>query len=251
MAYASEGRPPTVEIIGHRGSPREHRENTIASFRRAFADGADAVELDVHATRDGVIVVHHDAATNSRPGDSGTVAVIAESMLDAIQSIAVGSGGTGGTERIPTLEALLETVPRDSTVYVEVKAPRIEAEVVAVIRASGRACAVHSFDHRVARRVHDIAPEIPVGVLQTSYPVDPLRAIYDAGARDLWQQWELIDEALVRLVHGDARRIIAWTVNSPDVARRLLDWGVDGICSDVPGTMRALVGDLAGGSRLP
>jgi glycerophosphoryl diester phosphodiesterase len=251
MAYASEGRPRTAEIIGHRGSPREHRENTLASFRRAFADGAHAVELDVHATRDGIVVVHHDPVTNSRPGESGTVAVIAESTLDTIESIVVGSGGIEGTERIPTLETLLETVPAGSTVYVEVKAPRIEAEVVAVIRASGRTCAVHSFDHRVALRVRDIAPEIPVGILQTSYPVDPIRGMHDAGARDLWQQWELVDEALIHLVHGDARRIIAWTVNSPDVARRLLDWGVDGICSDVPATMRALVGDLAGGSRLP
>jgi glycerophosphoryl diester phosphodiesterase len=234
MAYASEVRPRTVEIIGHRGSPREYRENTLPSFRRAFAVGANAVELDVHGSMDGVIVIHHDPATNSRSGDSGPVAVIAESTLDIIQSIPVG------TERIPTLEALLETVPMDATVYVEVKAARIENQVVAVIRASGRACAVHSFDHRVSRRVHDIAPEIPVGILQTSYPIDPLRALHDVGARDLWQQWELIDEALVRLVHDDGRRIIAWTVNTPDVAERLLQWGVDGICSDVPGSMRAL-----------
>jgi glycerophosphoryl diester phosphodiesterase len=78
-------------------------------------------------------------------------------------------------------------------------------------------------------------------VLQTSYPIDPLRPMRDAGARDLWQQWELIDEALVRLVHDDGRRIVAWTVNDGDVARRLIAWGVDGICTDIPGQMRALV----------
>ena len=245
MAYASRGRSPVVEIIGHRGSPRECRENTLSSFSRAFADGANAVELDVHATRDGAVVIHHDSATNSRPGDSGTVAVIADSTLNALQSIPVGA------ERIPTLQAMLELAPAEATVYVEVKAPRIETEVVAVIRASGRTCAVHSFDHRVARRVHELAPEIPVGVLQTSYPIDPLRAMHDAGARDLWQQWELIDEALIRLVHDDGRRVIAWTVNTPEVARRLIDWGIDGVCSDVPGTMRALADDLAGGRRLP
>jgi glycerophosphoryl diester phosphodiesterase len=131
-------------------------------------------------------------------------------------------------------------------VYVEVKAPRIEAQVISDIRASGRACAVHSFDHRVARRVHDLAADIPVGVLQTSYPVDPLRVMHDAGARDLWQHWELLDEALVQLVHRDGRRIIAWTVNDPTVARRLLAWGVDGICTDLPGTMRALADSSAG-----
>jgi glycerophosphoryl diester phosphodiesterase len=235
MAYASTPRLRAVEIIGHRGSPRERRENTLPSFTRAFEAGADAVELDVHATLDRTVVVHHDAATNSRPADAGAVVVIAESSLAALRSTSVGG------ETIPPLAEVLSIVPPAATVYVEVKATGMEAEVVATIRSGSRTCAVHSFDHRVALRVHEIAPEIPVGVLQTSYPIDPLRPMRDAGARDLWQQWELIDEALVRLVHDDGRRIVAWTVNDGDVARRLIAWGVDGICTDIPGQMRALV----------
>jgi len=68
--------------------------------------------------------------------------------------------------------------------------------------------------------------------------------MHDADARDLWQHWELIDPELVERVHGDAGRVIAWTVNEGDVARRLLSWGVDGICTDVPGAMRALVDEV-------
>jgi glycerophosphoryl diester phosphodiesterase len=224
-----------VEIIGHRGAPREHRENTLPAFARAFELGATAVELDVHATRDGVVVIHHDAATNSRPGDSGTVAVIADSTLASLRTIA------NGEDQIPTLDELLAIVPVGSTIYVEVKANGIEDQVVASIRSSGRTCAVHSFDHRISRRLHDLAPEIPVGILQTSYPVDPLQPMRDAGARDLWQHWELLDEALVDRVHADGRRVIAWTVNDGRIARRFIDWGVDGICSDLPGDMYALV----------
>ena len=67
-----------IEVIGHRGSPRAHLENTLGSFQRAFDVGANAVELDVHATADGAVVVHHDAATNSRTGDSGNLVTIAE-----------------------------------------------------------------------------------------------------------------------------------------------------------------------------
>jgi glycerophosphoryl diester phosphodiesterase len=62
----------------------------------------------------------------------------------------------------------------------------------------------------------------------------------DAGARDLWQQWELIDELLIDRVHEDGGRVIAWTVNGSEVAERLLRWGVDGICTDFPGVMRPL-----------
>lgn len=233
MAYASShGRGP-VEIIGHRGSPRAHRENTLASFQRAFDDGATAIELDVHGTSDGVVVVHHDPATNSRPGDTGSVAVIAESTLATLRAIEIHG------ERMPTLGELLDVVPhRGARVYVEVKAADIEEAVIAAIRSSDRTCAVHSFDHRVAHRVHELAPDIAVGILQTSYPVDPIRPMRDANARDLWQQWELIDERLIARVHDYGGRVIAWTVNDPAVARRLNDWNIDGICSDLPGLMR-------------
>lgn len=233
MTYASgRGRGP-VEIIGHRGSPREHRENTLASFARAFEAGADAVELDVHGTRDGAVVVHHDAVTNNRPGDTGPKAVIVESTLATLRAIDVGG------ERMPTLEDVLAIVPERATVYVEVKAARIEEAVIAAIRTTTRTCAVHSFDHRVVRRIRELAPDMQVGMLQTSYPIDLLRPMHDVQARDLWQHWELIDEQLIETVQRDGGRVIAWTVNDPAVAKQLNTWGIDGICSDFPALMRA------------
>lgn len=232
MAYASS-RP--AEVIGHRGSPREHRENTVPSFQRAFAVGADAVELDVHGTRDGVVVVHHDPVTSLRPGDTGPVLRLAESQAADVRSVSVGG------EHIPTLADVLAIVPESAMVYVEVKAPAIERDVIAVIRAGGRRCAVHSFDHRIVRRVSQLAPDIPCGILQTSYPIDPIRPMRDAGARDVWQQADLVDQALIELVHAEGGRLIAWTVNDPPTAERLVAWGVDGICTDIPAAMRALV----------
>lgn len=235
MAYASATRPVRPWIIGHRGSPRDHRENTLRSFRSAFDAGADAIELDVHGTADGVVVIHHDATTNSRPGESGPRVAIATSPLSALREVQIRDGP------IPTLSELLTQTPNDRTVFVEVKAKGIEEAVVSVIRAAAERCAVHSFDHRVARRIREIAPEIPVGILQTSYPIDPVRPMRDAGARDLWQHWELIDSELIERVHADGGQVIAWTVNDDDVARRLVSWRVDAICTDVPAAMRALV----------
>ena len=238
MAYASNRGSRPLEIIGHRGSPKEQHENTLPSFRLAFAQGANAIELDVHATKDGAVVVHHDPTTNSRPGDSGPVLWLADSTLAAVRAVELGN------DKIPTLDEVLSAAPSDAVVYVEVKAQRIEESVIASIGAGGRRCAVHSFDHRVVRRVHELAPEIPVGILQTSYPVDPLRAMRDAGARDLWQQWELIDEPLIASVHDDGGRVIAWTVNSSDIAERLIHWGIDAICTDLPGVMRPIADSI-------
>ena len=238
MAYANARLPARPEVIGHRGSPRDHRENTLASFRRAFDVGANAVELDVHGTVDGAIVIHHDPVTNSRSGESGARLTIAESSLASLREVPIADGP------IPRLDELIATVPENDTVYIEVKAKGIEEGVVSIIRATGKRCAVHSFDHRVARRVRDLAPEIPVGILQTSYPVDPIRPMHDAGARDLWQHWELIDESLIERVHADGGRVIAWTVNDVDVARRLAGWGIDGICSDLPAAMRVVADEM-------
>lgn len=238
MGYPRRGDRPPVEIIGHRGSPRRYRENTLPSFAQAFGEGASGIELDVHGTADGTVVVHHDAVTNSRPGDAGETVTISTTPLATLRSVRVGG------ESIPTLDELFTTVPSGAAVYVEVKGRGIEHAVVASLRRSGRTCAVHSFDHRIAKRVHDLAPDIPVGILQTSYPVDPLRPLRDASARDLWQHWELMDEALIETVHGEGGRVVAWTVNDADVARRLIGWGVDGICTDLPAAMRALADDV-------
>jgi glycerophosphoryl diester phosphodiesterase len=180
------------------------------------------------------VVVHHDPVTNARPGDAGPVLRIADALASDLRSFHAGG------ERVPTLPEVLAIVPHSRVVYVEIKAPGIERHVVEAIRAGHRRCAVHSFDHRIVRRVSLLAPEIPLGILQTSYPVDPLRPVRDAGARDLWQHWELLDEELVQRVHEDGRRIIAWTVNDPAVADRFVGWGVDGICTDVPAIMQPL-----------
>jgi len=235
MVYANTRVPARPEVIGHRGSPRDHRENTLPSFKRAFQAGAEAIELDVHGTADGVVVIHHDPATNSRPGESGPRVAIGDATLSALREIPINDGP------IPTLAELLAVVPDGGDVYVEVKASGIEEAVVSVIQASAKRCAVHSFDHRIARRVRELAPEIPVGILQTSYPIDPLRPLRDAHARDLWQHSELIDRPLIERIHADGRRVIAWTVNDPDLARRLVLWGIDGICTDLPAIIRTLV----------
>ena len=218
------------ELIGHRGAPRERPENTLSSFLRALDLGADAVELDVHTTRDGVVVVHHDfipravsniPALRDRP--------IAELTAEELATFAVAG------EHIPTLAQVLEAVSPRATVYVEIKGRGIEAAVVSTIArvAPGRDVPVHSFDHRAVTRARAVDGNITGGILLTSYLIDPAGAMRAAGARDYWQEWTMIDEDLVEAVHGARGRVIAWTVNDAETARRLAAMGVDGICTDV------------------
>lgn len=232
-------RTATPEIIGHRGAPRQRRENTLAAFARALELGADAIELDVHATADGVVVVHHDPVLGGEAGSLAGRPIAALSAADV-------QGGDGAAEtRIPTLDEVLALVGGRATVYVEIKGVGIEQRVVdAIARAPRVRCAVHAFDHRVARRARELSAALaggalPAGILLVSRPVDPVAVLRAAGARDLWQHWELLDADLVRSVHDAGGRVIAWTVNDPAVAAEFARFGVDGICTDVPDVMAA------------
>ena len=218
------------ELIGHRGAPRERPENTLASFLRALDLGADAVELDVHATRDGVVVVHHDfvpRAVSSVPALVGRP--IAELTAEQLGTFSVAG------EPIPTLADVLDAIASRATVYVEIKGRAIEQLVIATIARASRAGSVpvHSFDHRAVARARALDSSIASGILLVSYLVEPEHALRAARARDYWQEWSMIDEHLVRAVHAAKGRVIAWTVNEAEDARRLAAIGVDGICTDV------------------
>jgi glycerophosphoryl diester phosphodiesterase len=82
--------------------------------------------------------------------------------------------------------------------------------------------------------VRRLSRATPIGLLSDSYLLDTAAALRAADARDWWPHWRLVDAALVAAVHGAGGRVIAWTVNDPDAARRLAALGVDGICTDVP-----------------
>jgi glycerophosphoryl diester phosphodiesterase len=215
-----------VERVGHRGAPREFPENSLPAFRRAFERGANAVELDVHATSDGEVIIHHDPiiARDANSYSGVPIADLAFAQLKAVR-LAEGIG-------IPTLAEVLRIVPVGARVYVEIKGESIEQAVADVIRANAADCAVHSFNHDAIARIRWIAPEIPRGILYDVDRIDIESAMHDTGARDVWPNWKLIDRDTIDLVHARGGRVIAWTVNSAAAARDLAGIGVDGVCTD-------------------
>lgn len=216
------------EAIAHRGLHDVVPENTLPAFRRALEAGADAVELDVHATRDGVVVVHHDAHVAGIPSNrSLRDRPIAELTHRELESFYLGGGA-----RVPTLTDVLEVLRGRAIAYVEVKAAGFEEAVADVIAASSAECAVHSFIHPVIARFAEIAPDVPRGLLQVSRVVDPGALLASTGARDLWQQADLLDPVLVAQVHDAGCRLIAWTANEPVKWARFRAMGIDGICTD-------------------
>jgi len=222
-------------VIAHRGASGYEYENSRAAFRRAVALDADGAELDVHATRDGAIVVHHDPEL-----PAGRIATLS---FDEARECRLPNG-----ETLPLLTEVLEILG-DREAWVEVKSlqPAHEPALLAVLAGApnpGR-CSVHSFDHRIVQRLGQRQPSLRCGVLLSAYVLDPIAVMESAGATVLWQEWHMIDEELVNLAHSSGREVIAWTVNEIGEMERLAAIGVDGICGNYPDRLRIATGAKA------
>ena len=221
-----------VLVIAHRGASGTELENSLAAFRAAAPQGADGVELDVHASADGELIVHHDEAVGALPIPTTTAATIAGLRL-------------ANGEPIPTLSQALAAIPPALHVFVEVKslAPRWDARLLETLDRGPNPAgyAVHSFDHRIVRRLGERRPTLTCGVLATAYFVRPIVALEDARASVLWQDRSTLDEMLVRTMHGAGAKLMVWTVDDPDEMTRFIRWGVDGICTNYPERARRAV----------
>lgn len=220
------------KVIAHRGASGHAFENSPAAFRQAVAMGADGVELDVHATADGALLVHHD------PEVSG-IGTIGELPHAAFADYRLPNG-----EPIPTLAEALRLL-EGLEVWVEVKTlpEQFDDRLLAALDEGPmpRCYAVHGFDHRIVARLGERRPGLPRGLLLASYLLDPLPVLHGAGADTLWMETHLIDAALVSQLHDDALRIVAWTANDEREIRRLAELGVDGICGNFPERIQAVV----------
>jgi glycerophosphoryl diester phosphodiesterase len=205
--------------IAHRGMPRQARENTLASFALALAAGADGIELDVHATSDDMVVVHHDAEL------AGGAAIGRSSYAE------ISEHGSKG-EHIPTLREVCALVKGRAELFVEIKGNGIEKLVVRALEGYSGAVAIHSFDHVLIQRLADAASPFRLGILIEEPAADVRATMERAGALDLWPHHPIVTSSMVSDVHGFGGRVLPWTVNDASDVSRVTALGVDGICTD-------------------
>ncbi len=217
---------PPIEIIAHRGASRERPENTVAAFVRAAELGSDGIELDVHLSADGILVVHHDAIPHDPPRPE-----LANRDIRSLTVEELGAFRVGG-QPIPTLAQVIEAVGGGLVIYCELKGPGTAQGAVKALASRGAAAAVHSFDHRQIAAARQLAPQLARGVLEASYHVVPTDTMASVDARDLWQAAELIDREMVDAAHARGGRVIAWTVDDPATMLRLASIGTDGLCTN-------------------
>jgi glycerophosphoryl diester phosphodiesterase len=223
---------PVPTTIAHRGDPVAQRENTMAAFTSAVREGADMVELDVRRTRDGEIVVLHDATLSRLWGDARTVA-----DLDLASVRAIGSGEL----RIPTFGDVLRAI--DVPIMVDLNAETVEGALDEVRRADAMARALFVTGNVAAlRRLRALAPEARIGLTWVEQAPPPLALLLELGAEYWNPMFRLATPDGVADVHRIGLKVSTWTVDKPRHMARVVAAGVDAIVSN---QIRALRRHLA------
>ena len=243
-----------VLVIAHRGFSAEAPENTLAAFRMARAAGADAVELDVTTSRDGEVVVLHDPKVDRTTNGRGKVAELTWKELRALDAGSWFDRRYAG-ERIPTLEEVLRLLgPTGLLINIEIKreaAPGIEEKVSELVRRAGLSerVVVSSFDHPRVVRMREIAPRLVTAVLVGRASLtgpSPAAAARGAGAPMLVAQHRALNPEAVKEARRLGLKVWAYTVDATKDMKRMLGLGVDGIVTNHPDRLRALLQEISG-----
>ncbi len=229
-------------VFAHRGGSKIGPENTITAFDRGLAAGADGLELDVHLSRDGVVVVHHDRLLDRTTPATGPIAHRTAAELAEVD--------------VPTLRDVLARYPR-TRIIIELKEANVALATAVVSEVQQAGASDHvclgSFSVTALRAARAAAPgmatsagrfEVRMALYRSWMHLSPGRVPYRAfQVPETSGSTRVVSPRFVKLAHQAGLAVQVWTVDEPDDIRRLLDWGVDGIISDRPDVAAEVVRD--------
>jgi glycerophosphoryl diester phosphodiesterase len=241
-----------MEIVAHRGASYDAPENTLASMKLAWEQQADAIELDLWLSKDGRLVVCHDADTERIGGSKRKIVEQTWAELQQLDAGAWKAPRFKG-ERVPTLDPILATIPPGKRAVLEIKCgPEIVPELSRVIQKSGRLpaqIAIISFNFEALKASKKEFPQIEHHFLHGykkdpktgRFPeLEPLLEKAKAGGfdgLDLQFDWP-INKDFVAKMKAAGLKLLVWTVDDPAVARRLREAGVESLTTNRPGWMK-------------
>ncbi|MBT2442030.1 glycerophosphodiester phosphodiesterase [Streptomyces sp. ISL-36] len=212
--------------IGHRGVMGVEPENTLRSFVRAEQAGMGAIELDLHLSKDGALVVMHDPDVDRTTDGSGA---IAELTLAELRELDAGEG-----ERVPVFEEVLDAV--GSPVQAEIKdvaAAQALAEVMNRRDLTGRV-EVLSFHDEALAEIARLVPGVRTALVADDWDADVVDRAKAVGAGALVLNIQHLTLETVEHAHREGLRVIGWVVNTQDHLRLARALELDGATTDYP-----------------
>jgi glycerophosphoryl diester phosphodiesterase len=252
-------------VYAHRGGAALRPENTIASFDNGLSLGADGLEFDVHLSRDGVVVVHHDPTLDRTTNARGPVSALTADELGGVDaghwfraedgtSFPFRGQGIG----IPRLRDVLGRYPGIPVIIeLKVNLPELAERAVDEVRAAGAVERVSfgSFSRRALRALRAYEPRIPTGASREEARWALYRSwVHWPSGRPAYRELQvpersgsttIVSPRFIEYAHRANLPVKVWTVNDSADMRRLAEWGVDGIISDRPDVASAVVRDIA------
>ncbi|MFJ6525485.1 glycerophosphodiester phosphodiesterase [Streptomyces longwoodensis] len=212
--------------IGHRGLMGVEPENTLRSFVAAEQAGLDVIELDLHLSKDGALVVMHDADVDRTTDGTGP---LAEQTLAELRALDAGRG-----ERVPVFEEVLDAVrsPLQAEIK-DVQAARALAEVLHA-RALVDRVEVSSFHDEAIAEIARLVPGVRTALIGSRYGTDVVDRAVAAGAATVCLNIRRLTLEIVELARAKDLRIIGWVVNTQDQLRLVRALGLDGATTDLP-----------------
>jgi len=228
-------------VIAHRGASAYRPENTLPAYALAVEQGADMIEIDLHRSADGAVVVTHDEDLAGLGGRGE----VADATLAEIRALDAGGG-----ERVPTLDEVLDGFGARIPFNLELKHARrgayegLEAAVLAALDRRGlRSRMLFScFWDPVLARLRTLAPDVRLGLLLSPrHPVRPVERARALGAEAIHPEASLVTPELVRQARDAGLRVHVYTVDAEEELERFLALGVDGIFTNVPDRLRRML----------
>ncbi|MER6633152.1 glycerophosphodiester phosphodiesterase family protein [Streptomyces sp. NPDC000987] len=212
--------------IGHRGVMGVEPENTLRSFVAAERAGLDVIELDLHLSKDGALVVMHDTDVDRTTDASGP---IAGKTLAELRLLDAGRG-----ERVPVLEEVLDavTAPLQAEIK-DVRAARALAQVM-LDRDLVPRVEVSSFHDEAVAEIARLVPGVRTALIGSRYHTDIVERAVEAGASTVCLNIRRLTLEIVEAARNADLRIIGWVVNTQDHLRLARALGLDGVTTDFP-----------------
>jgi len=250
---------PATRVAAHRGGAALWPENSLMAFRSALALGVDALELDLHLTADGEVVVIHDPTLERTSTGSGAIRDLALADLAATTRLKTRDGATTA-ERVPTFAQVLDlAAPSAIELLPEIKVDGnrrrydgIEEKVLALVRSRGLLArtTIQAFQPETIRRLRELEPAARTMLLvargdverDRARPAEAVRRARELGATDLGMNHRLIDADVMTAARAAHIRVSAWTVNDEADIRRMIALGADLVMTDRPDLAKRLVG---------
>ncbi len=238
--------------IAHRGFSGKYPENTMLAFKKAVEAGADGIELDVHFTKDGEVVIIHDERIDRTSDGEGYVVDFTYAEISGFDASA-GFAGVYGFNRIPTLREYFELVkPIEGFITnIELKTsineyPGIEKVVLELIDEFGLEdrIIISSFNHYSIMRTKAINPRIKCGFLESSWIYNFGEYTKTRGVECVHPLYLSLNEESVSEIKSNGIQINTWTVNKEADVERLYNLGVDAVISNYPDMVKGVIDGL-------